>query len=232
MLTLVCFVTVRRPHQSWSNSLGHILMKMHLKWKMMPKIVLWVFWEDRMSSSWISFWHFHQLQLCKGNQFTRYSPVTPFTPKNSMVILLTICHTILMMLLGKIWYWINWLSPHFLCFCHFSAWYCNNIVRGNSVLVTLVKGLKQSDHNVHVHVEPFFESMMHSSCKFKIKPKVIKMACSKIEMVARICCPMGWIILAFWWVFILVIYWRTDDVNNLLLFFVTDIKQIGLYYTD
>ena len=84
------------------------------------------------------------------------------------------------------------IIPSFSLFLSFSCLsYYNNIVRGNSVLVTLVKGLKQSDHNVHVHVEPFFESMMHSSCKFKIKPKVIKMACSKIEMVARICCPMG-----------------------------------------
>ena len=31
----------------------------------------------------------------------------PFTPKISSVILLTICHTVLMMLVWRIWYWIN-----------------------------------------------------------------------------------------------------------------------------
>ena len=30
-----------------------------------------------------------------------------FTPKISSVILLTVCHTILMMLVWRIWYWIN-----------------------------------------------------------------------------------------------------------------------------
>ena len=34
-------------------------------------------------------------------------PINPFTPKISSVILLTICHTILMMLVLRICYWIN-----------------------------------------------------------------------------------------------------------------------------
>ena len=33
--------------------------------------------------------------------------VNPFTPKISAVILLTVCHTIFMMLDRRIWYWIN-----------------------------------------------------------------------------------------------------------------------------
>ena len=33
--------------------------------------------------------------------------VNPLTPKILLVILLTICHTILMMSIWRIWYWIN-----------------------------------------------------------------------------------------------------------------------------
>ena len=33
--------------------------------------------------------------------------INPFTPKISLVILLTICHTILIVLVRRIWYWIN-----------------------------------------------------------------------------------------------------------------------------
>ena len=39
----------------------------------------------------------------------------PFTPNISLLILLTVCHTIPMMLVLRTWYWINLLS--FLCFC-------------------------------------------------------------------------------------------------------------------
>ena len=35
------------------------------------------------------------------------SNINPFTPKISLVILLTICHTILIVLVRRIWYWIN-----------------------------------------------------------------------------------------------------------------------------
>ena len=37
--------------------------------------------------------------------------VNPFTPNyliHNLVILLTVCHTILSLLVWKIWYWINW----------------------------------------------------------------------------------------------------------------------------
>ena len=33
--------------------------------------------------------------------------LNPLTPKISLVILLTVCHTILVMLVWRIWYWIN-----------------------------------------------------------------------------------------------------------------------------
>ena len=57
--------------------------------------------------------------------------VNPLTPKISLVILLTVCHTVLVMLVWRIcprWY--------FLYSRHLYAWYCIDIVRRNSVLVT------------------------------------------------------------------------------------------------
>ena len=35
------------------------------------------------------------------------SQINPLTPKISLVNLLTVCHTVLMMLFWRIWYWIN-----------------------------------------------------------------------------------------------------------------------------
>ena len=47
-----------------------------------------------------SFKHIHWV-------FWVYFYLNPFTPKIYLVILLTISHTILMMLVQRIWYWIN-----------------------------------------------------------------------------------------------------------------------------
>ena len=65
--------------------------------------------------------------------------ISLFIPKILFVILLTVCHTILM-LVWRIWCWIHYycnpLIYNFL-YSHFSsAWYCIDIVRRNSVLVT------------------------------------------------------------------------------------------------
>ena len=65
--------------------------------------------------------------------------ISLFIPKILLVILLTVCHTILM-LVWRIWCWIHYycnpLIYNFL-YSHFSsAWYCIDIVRRNSVLVT------------------------------------------------------------------------------------------------
>ena len=59
--------------------------------------------------------------------------INPFTSKISMVLLLTVCLTILNMVL-RIWYWITLKSPnsYFLHSHNMSAWY----VGRNSVLVT------------------------------------------------------------------------------------------------
>ena len=47
----------------------------------------------------------------KGKKFKSASTlpcyVNPLTPKISLVILLTVCQTVLVMLVWKIWYWIN-----------------------------------------------------------------------------------------------------------------------------
>ena len=37
----------------------------------------------------------------------------PFTPKISLVILLTVYHTVLVMFVWRIWYWINLYSLSF-----------------------------------------------------------------------------------------------------------------------
>ena len=48
--------------------------------------------------------HYHICETC----FTSIPCIDPFTPKISLVILLTVYHIILMMLVQRIWYWINW----------------------------------------------------------------------------------------------------------------------------
>ena len=52
------------------------------------------------------------------------------TPKTSLEILLTICYTVLVMLVWKIWYWINLWPPNWYfslfssLFCLILYWYC------------------------------------------------------------------------------------------------------------
>ena len=59
--------------------------------------------------------------------------LNPLTPKISLVILLTVCYTVLVMLVWRIWYWINLLSPnwYFSLFsslvCLILYWYCEEI---------------------------------------------------------------------------------------------------------
>ena len=62
----------------------------------------------------------------------------PFTLNISIAILLTDFHTINGCIVWRVWCWIN-VEPPDLYFCyshHFSAWYCIDIVRRNSVLIT------------------------------------------------------------------------------------------------
>ena len=68
-----------------------------------------------------------------------YSALNPLTPKISLVILLTVCHTVLVMLVLRIWYCRSTDNPLidiFLYSHHLSAWSCIDIKRRNSVLVT------------------------------------------------------------------------------------------------
>ena len=57
-------------------------------------------------------------------------PVNPLTPKISLVILFTVCHTVLVILVWRIWYWINLysLNWYFSLFsslvCLILYWYC------------------------------------------------------------------------------------------------------------
>ena len=78
--------------------------------------------------------------------------LNPFTPKISFATLHTVYHTIHKPLIWRIWHWINnnnlanmWIFIYlnnnlliniFLYSHHLSGWYCINIVRRNSLLVT------------------------------------------------------------------------------------------------
>ena len=67
--------------------------------------------------------------------------LNPLTPKITLVILLIVCHIVLVMLVWRICYWIYLQSPKWYSH-HLSAWYCNDIVRRNSVWsLMVVKGL-------------------------------------------------------------------------------------------
>ena len=87
----------------------------------------------------------------------------PLTPRISIVILLTVCHSILVMLVLRIWCWINWktlkLISIFLYSHHLSDWYCIDIVRRSSVLVTGVKGLKWQKKRNSASLKPLFSCL-------------------------------------------------------------------------
>ena len=57
-----------------------------------------------------------------------------FPLKISLVILLCVYHTIFVMLILRICYWINLYSPNFFFYSHqLLAWYCIDVVRRNSL---------------------------------------------------------------------------------------------------
>ena len=66
--------------------------------------------EVKIKEKWGNIWDFHN-QLLENTG----SPLNPLTPKISLVILFTICHIILMMLVQRIWYWINYEFPNWYC---------------------------------------------------------------------------------------------------------------------
>ena len=72
--------------------------------------------------------------------------INTLTLKISLIILLTVCHTVLVMFFWRIWYWIKLysLNFYFLRSHHSSAWYCFDIVRRIlSWSLMGVKGLKE-----------------------------------------------------------------------------------------
>ena len=74
--------------------------RIHWKWTRLHRYLIHLFWN-----------HFHQkgkhYHICE-TYFTSIPCIDPFTPEISLVIRLTVYHTILMMLVLRIWYWINW----------------------------------------------------------------------------------------------------------------------------
>ena len=69
-----------------------------------------------------------------------------------LVILITICHTILIIWVRRSWYLIHGFSCNWYMFLyshHLSVWYCVVIIRRNTVLVTL--GSLNVKHCVSLH---------------------------------------------------------------------------------
>ena len=52
-------------------------------------------------------WSFLGLTFLKLVKIINLDPLNPLTPKISLVILLTVCYTVLVMLVWRICYWIN-----------------------------------------------------------------------------------------------------------------------------
>ena len=65
------------------------------------------------------------------------APVNPFPTKISLVILFTICNTVLVLLVWRIWYWISQrsLDWHFSLYSSLVCWYFIDVKRRNFVLV-------------------------------------------------------------------------------------------------
>ena len=68
--------------------------------------------------------------------------IDPLTLKISLVILVTVCLTTVMMLVLRIWYWINWWFPHSYfplsssLFCLVLYWYCKLQASRRTILRT------------------------------------------------------------------------------------------------
>ena len=68
--------------------------------------------------------HDHERKRIMGKPTTlNPNQLNALTPKISLVILLTVCHTVLMMFVWRIWYWINLHSLN-LYFYLFSSLVC------------------------------------------------------------------------------------------------------------
>ena len=78
--------------------------------------------------------------------------INPFTPEILLVILLTVCFTILIMLVLRIWSLINLKSLIyiFLYSHNLSAQYCIDIVRRNSALAWSLMGVKGLVFNLNL----------------------------------------------------------------------------------
>ena len=77
--------------------------------------------------------------------------INPLTPKISLVILLTVCHTVLVMLIWRIWYRINLQSPNWY-FSLFSSLDIVLISQGE-ILSWSLMGVKGLNHNKNFNLE-------------------------------------------------------------------------------
>ena len=117
---LICTCTALIPPGLWQSSLCSHSGTDEQFWKAMKvllcaricsiKAISWTFLHTTLENRMTTFFKQIQTRLVPhSHQQNMFSSTTfnPFTPKIWLVILLTICHTILMMLVQRIWYWIN-----------------------------------------------------------------------------------------------------------------------------
>ena len=90
---------------------------------------------------------------------TVYWGIIPFTPKMFSAILLTVCHTIVMMIVWIILSWINQLSPTY-SFLYSHHWFTRHridILRRNSVLITHGSYLYRVNLTLDSHRQPIMQ---------------------------------------------------------------------------
>ena len=115
----VLFTSNHNDDKIWKQHTHHFnthkskyKMRLFLQEKLNPsRVPGWFLYElgnDQRERQEIQF--IHLIIQPKVYMYTILLLLNPFTPKISSDILLTICHTILIMLVWRICYWINWKS--------------------------------------------------------------------------------------------------------------------------
>ena len=90
---------------------------------------------------------------------TVYWGIIPFTPKMFSAILLTVCHTIVMMIVWRILSWINQLSLTY-SFLYSHYWFTRHridILKRNSVLITHGSYLYRVNLTLDSHRQPIMQ---------------------------------------------------------------------------
>ena len=85
----------------------------NLFWGMEKKFsITWLMWiNKRHTARQLYFKLLHRITGSQNQKLTILILINPLTPKISLVILPTVCLKVLMISIGRIWYWINLSSP-------------------------------------------------------------------------------------------------------------------------